>query len=240
MRSPSQRWRPSSEEWTPPRLVAFTISAVAVSTASASVDVERDQAAVARVAHALDRGVGLEPPGELGRGLRVPPHPRLERRETAEQRARRVGRRGDAAFTAHRFRRSACSLARDRGAEERVVLAGQELRRRMEDDVGAPLQRLEVDGRRDGRVADDEAAVARSAVPSRAASASGWRAPRPRRCRRRAAGRSGRTRRTRCRSRASSPKSLLVPKYAPSAIAMRVPARANASSTFVTAPMPDA
>ncbi len=39
---------------------------------------------------------------------------------------------------------------------------------------------------------------------------------------------------------ASIPKSLLVPKYAPSAIAMRVPARANVSSTFVTAPMPDA
>ena len=201
MRSPSQRWRPSIEEWTPPRLVALTISEVDGLDGRGVRDVEGDQAAVAGVAHALHRRVGLEPPGELGRGLRMAPHPRLERRQAAQERARCVGRGGDAGVHAHLLQPLGVLAACDRRAEQGVVLAGQELRRRMEDDVGARVERLEVDRRRDGRVADDRG---RGGPASDFPVRQGQRRVRRRLDpddvgvgRRR---RSGRTRRTRCRT----------------------------------------
>ena len=68
MRSPSQRWRLSIVELTPPRLVAFVITCVLVSTAPRVGDVERDQPRVAGVADDLDRRM----PGEDGARARPP------------------------------------------------------------------------------------------------------------------------------------------------------------------------
>ena len=51
---------------------------------------------------------------------------------------------------------------------------GQELRRRVDDDVGALVERAQVDRGRDGRVADDEARVGRAAPPSRASVSVGF------------------------------------------------------------------
>ena len=65
MRSPSQRWRLSIVELTPPRLVAFVISARAGLDRARVGDVERDQAGEARVADALDRRVLVEAAREL-------------------------------------------------------------------------------------------------------------------------------------------------------------------------------
>ena len=45
--------------------------------------------------------------------------------------------------------------------------AGQELRRRMHDNVGSLVERAEIEGRGDGRVADDEAAVRAQSIPVR-------------------------------------------------------------------------
>ena len=51
-------------------------------------------------------------------------------------------------FTRNSRRRSVCGVARDGRAEQRVVVAGQELGRRVHDDVGALVERAQVDRRR--------------------------------------------------------------------------------------------
>ena len=187
MRSPSQRWRPSIDERTPPRLVAFTIRRRRRLDGQRVGDVERDQAAVAGVAHAFDRGVRLEPPRELGRGLGMAAHARLERRETPQQGAGSVGRRGDArvdsqlAAGARHARRGRSSRrgARRAGRSGTSSPSGGRRRRHVRAPGGRRASRRSRRRRR-GRGGP-------RARPSRAASASGSRAPRPRRCRRRAA-----------------------------------------------------
>ena len=80
-RSPSQRWRLSIVEFTPPRLVAFVITRVARLDRARVGDVERDQAREARVADALDGRMLVQAECELGRRRGDQPHPALERVE---------------------------------------------------------------------------------------------------------------------------------------------------------------
>ena len=98
-RSPSQRYRDSSFEWTPPRLVAFTIVVVAVSTRRAAVavgDVEGDQEAEARIADGRHGRVAGEAIDEDARGRLHPVEPHLERLQAAFEEPRRIGRGDDA------------------------------------------------------------------------------------------------------------------------------------------------
>ena len=176
----------------------------------------------------------VQPPGELRRGRRL-----IRRiRHSSESSPRRsIAAASGAADDA----RAACApRAAGRVAPaSRVTVApssaswlpGQELRRRVDDDVGALVERAQEHRRRDGRVADDEPGVARAPRPSRARSAPGSRATRPRRRRRPpAAGRSGRTRRRSRPQRASCANGTPVPKYAPSASAIVAPGRQSANT----------
>ena len=95
------------------------------------------------------------------------------------------------------------------------MAAGEELRRRVDDDVGALVERAQEDRRRDGRVADDDRPpVGADRVPV----GHGQHRVRgrldPDDVGRAAAGRSGRTRRSSIPQRSSSRSSTEVPKYA--------------------------
>ena len=169
MRSPSQRCRLSIVEVTPPRLVALMISLRRGLDGARLGDVERDQAAEAGVADVLDcrdaRRAGRRSRSRSRCAAACAP-----RASRARAGARRPSS-GEAvmpALTRSSRRRAVCGVARDRRAEQRVVVAGQELRRRVDDDVGALVERAQVDGRRDRRVADDQARDGRAARPSSA------------------------------------------------------------------------
>ena len=191
MRSPSQRWRLSIVEWTPPRQVTFTISRVAVSTARGSPSTSKEiRPLKPGIADELDRRVRLEPAGELRRASRSGGASRTSSVvEAAQERARRVGRGREAERAcALRSRRSsllgiAVTVAPSSASWWPVRYFVAEWRTTSAPSSSA----LQVDGRREGRVADDEAAMGAQRPPSRAASAPGSPAPRPRRRRRPAA-----------------------------------------------------
>ncbi len=82
--------------------------------------------------------------------------------EPAEEQPRDVGRRDRAgARTELAQPRGRLRVADDERADERVVVAGQALRRRVEGDVASALERLHVQWGRGGRVADDGRRVCR-------------------------------------------------------------------------------
>ncbi len=140
---------------------------------------ERDHPAEARVGDPLDV---LAVAQELGdrRGIRPVPFDAQVERAQAAQHQEAVERAG---HRPHRVLQEAQAL-RDRvvrgdgHAQDRVGVAGEVLRRRVEHDVGAEGQRPLDGGRREGVVDDDAAAVDR---PRRRAGR-GW--PRRPRCRR--------------------------------------------------------
>ena len=86
MRSPSQRWRLSIVERTPPSDVWLRISrGRGLDRPLRAVgDVERDQPAEPRIAHLQHRGMVGQPAGKLRRRLRLPPHAHLERVQAAQ------------------------------------------------------------------------------------------------------------------------------------------------------------
>ena len=150
MRSPSQRWRLSIDELTPPRrrrvrdqrrrrLDRASASATSKRSARRSPDSGRSAPPDGRAAGAA----------MLGRRLGLALHAQLERLEPPQQRGRRVGRRGDARPSAAAREGARCAAPAGHGrAEQRVVVAGQELRRRVHDDVGALVERVQEDRRR--------------------------------------------------------------------------------------------
>ena len=221
MRSPSQRCRLSIDERYAAEARRVDDQPRRRLDGARLGDVERDQAAEAGVADVLDRR-------DERAGARRSRSPTRcgaasARSSVSSPRSSAAAASGEAvmpALTRSSRSRVGVRCARDRRAEQRVVVAGQELRRRVHDDVGAFVERAQVDRRRDGRVADDQAGVRRAERPSSAASASGSPATRPRRCRPRAARPPGRTRRGGSRTARAGRSACPVPKYAPSASAI--------------------
>ena len=158
MRSPSQRWRASSFVRVPPRLVAFSIVRMPRSTRSAAAPsaTSKETRKEIGIAHGLDRRVLGEPLGEQARGRLLALEAHLQRPEPALHEPGRVGGRDDAGEPPRRVQPVAqLGVARDGDAREDVVVAGEDLRRRVEDDVAAVLERPEAERRCDRRVADD-------------------------------------------------------------------------------------
>ena len=119
-------------------------------------DVEGEEAADARRSARSGLRGGLQAPGQLGRGLRLPVDARLERLEAAEEQGARVGRRDDARAGAELLQALGILLAlADDCAEHDVVVAAEVFRRAVQDEVGAVLERPQVDRRRGGGVDDD-------------------------------------------------------------------------------------
>ena len=84
-----------------------------------------------------------KPLGDGTRRLGLAGDSDLERLEPAEEQPRDVGCRDRARAGAELTEpRRRLRIARDEDADERVVMAGQALRRRMEDDVAPALERL--------------------------------------------------------------------------------------------------
>ena len=207
-------------------------------------DVEGEQPAEAGVADGLDR-----------RMARAGARPRTGRVSVwRSTRTRRVfSPRGRSAATSGAAR-SAGALAEapeplvavrvvaaDDRAGERVGVAGQVLRRQWSDEVGAVLQRPQVDGRSGGRVDDDAAPGGRRPPRGRASSGTGSTAP-PARSgrRRRAAGRSGRTRRPEPPAPSASRSMHAGAEVAARGERDRVcPARAATRASAVVAPEPE-
>ena len=159
--------------------------------------VEGEKTAEARVADRLDRRVRLEALGEDRGGLRLAREPHLERREAAQDEPRDVGR-GDRSRARAELAQAGCVLGPTAHDDpgERVVVAGEELRRRVHDEVAAVLQGPQVERRRRGRSRRRPERRRPSPRRSRASSGTGSTAPRARRGRRRrAASPAGRTRR---------------------------------------------
>ena len=164
-----------------------------------------------------------------------------ERPQAAEQEPARV-RRGDDPERAAELceSRGALFVAGDDDAEQDVVVAREVLRRAVEHEVGAVLQRAEVHRRGDGRVDDDGRRRARRRPRGRASSGTGSTAPRARRAATPSGGGpvwSNST--TFTPQRSSAAKSRPVPKYAPAASAIVVPGSSSASASAVVAPAPD-
>ena len=121
-------------------------------------DVEREQAAEAGVADDLDRRMGLELLHERLRVRGDPLHPHWQRLEAPEQQPARVGRGDDsraAAEVAQALR--VLDRARHDRADQDVRVAAEVLGRAVDSEVGAALERAQVDGRRRGRVDHDAA-----------------------------------------------------------------------------------
>ena len=95
----------------------------------------------------------LEPASELSRRLGLAPDANLERLQPAQEEPRRVGR-GDDARAAPKLAQPGRRLriAADDGPEEHVRVTAQVLRRAVQDEVGAVLERAQVNRRRRGRV----------------------------------------------------------------------------------------
>ena len=165
-RSPSQRARLSMTESTPPRLVAFAITPqgrLDLSRGLGVRHVEREQPAEARVAHDLDRRVVAQPLREHLRGGRDPLHAHSKRLEAAEQQPARI-RCGDDPRERAELPQPVRVLGRpaDDRAEKDVVVAAEVLGRAVHREVGAVLERPQVDGRRGRRVDDHARRVRRS------------------------------------------------------------------------------
>ena len=159
-RSPSQRWRDSMSECDAAQARRVRDHARRRLDASRGVavgDVERHQPAEAGIAH--DRHA----PGARRAGARARARSRSgARRGTASVcRLRSSSQHGSGAATMPvvvaelaQARGVLLALAHD-GAEEHVVVPAEVLRRAVEDEVGAVLERAQVDRRRGGRVDDD-------------------------------------------------------------------------------------
>ena len=107
----------------------------------------------ARVADALDAGVGGEAPGELKRALRLPANAEVERLQAAEEEPGGVGRSDRAGLPANLLQRvEPLAVADDEGAEKRVVVAGEKLGRAVQDDVCPVVERPKEHRRRGRRV----------------------------------------------------------------------------------------
>jgi site-specific DNA recombinase len=119
-------------------------------------DVEREQAAEPRVANGLDGRMGIEALDDRRGALGLACDPHLQGREPAEEKPRDVGRRdrpGVRAELAHA--RLQLGISEHERADERVVVAREELRRRMKHDVAAALERPDVEGSGGRRVAEN-------------------------------------------------------------------------------------
>ena len=156
---PSQRARASSVEATPPRLVAFSISRSERSTRAACVAVghvegqQRSERLHVPCRHGIvetgiadraDARVGGEPPGELERARRLTLDADGEGLHPAQQQPRRIGRGDDPRW--RRGSREASVILGARAADdpdERVVVAGQDLRGAVQDEVGTVLERTQ-------------------------------------------------------------------------------------------------
>ena len=112
---------------------------------------EATESGVPHLGHLRMRAKSL---GDDCRTLRLSRHAYLERLETAEQEPGSVGRGNRARVCAElqQPRRILGPLADD-GADERVVVAGEVLRGRVDRKVAAELERTDVQRRRRGRVA---------------------------------------------------------------------------------------
>ncbi len=212
--SPSQRARASMREVTPPRLVMFAIERGRGLDPARGVgvgDVEREEAAEARVANDRHRRVPAEALDDVLRRRGLPREAHLQRLETAEDEPCGVGRgHGAGARPELQESRRVLGAAADERADEGVVVSGEVLRRRVEDDVAAVLERAHVEGRRGRRVAHDPSRMSGGGLEVRQREERVRRRLEPDEVdRRRAAGRSGRTRPSRCPSgrarRASRP-----------------------------------
>ena len=124
-------------------------------------DVERDQEREPRVAHGLDRRMCRRALGEHPRAS--PPGargaPRGSRARAGRARRCRPGRRSRRGVGSEWSRSRRLGVACDGDAGEHVVVAREHLRRRVEDDVAAVVERTEAKRRGDGRVADDRSGV---------------------------------------------------------------------------------
>jgi len=101
-----------------------------------------------------------EAPSQLGGCLGVAGHALVECFEPAREGRSGIGRRDNPGIAAVLAQAGgSLGIARDGRADQRGMVPGQELRCRVEDDVGALVERVEIDGGRDGRIADDEAGV---------------------------------------------------------------------------------
>ncbi len=103
-----------------------------------------------------------QPVGEHACALRLAPHPHLERREPAEQQPGDVRRRHGPGSRAELPQAlGVLGAAADDGADERVVVAGEVLRRGVEREVAAAVEgpHVERGGRR--RVAHDRCGMRR-------------------------------------------------------------------------------
>ena len=118
--------------------------------------VEGEEAAESGIPHLGHRRMGAKSLGDDGRTLRLSCHAYLERLETAEQEPGSVGRGHGAGVCPElqQPRRILGPLADD-GADERVVVAGEVLRGRVDREVAAELERTDVQRRCGGRVARD-------------------------------------------------------------------------------------
>ena len=119
-------------------------------------DVEGEEPADAGVANLVHRRVLPKALRQLGRGLGLAPDARLERLEAAEEEGARVGGGDDAGARAELLQAfGILGPLCDDHAEQYVVVAAEVLRRAVEHEVRAVLDRPQVDGRGGGRVDDD-------------------------------------------------------------------------------------
>ena len=163
MRSPSQRCRASSFDRVPPRLVAFSIVSTARSTRPAQVavgDLERDEEREPRIPHDRHGRMRVEPLRQITRRRFLTREPGLERPEPAEHQPGRVRRGDDPGQTARQVQPVVKRrVARDGHTGHDVVVPGQHLRGRVEDDVAPELERPQPKRRSDRRVADDRCGI---------------------------------------------------------------------------------
>ncbi len=123
-------------------------------------DVERDQEPEAGVARGDHGGVGGETVRELARGRLHAPEPYLERLQPAFQQPGRVGRRDEPHEPAGQVEPlEEGVVAYDGDSGEEVVVAAEHLRRAVQRDVAALLERSEPHRRRKRRVADHRCAM---------------------------------------------------------------------------------
>src|SRR5581483_244300 len=111
----------------------------------------------ARVTDAFDRRMGGEPARELERALGLAANAEVERLQAAEEEPGRVRRRDRPAQSAQLAdAREIVPAARHERAEQDVVVPAEVLRRAVEDEVGAVLERSQEGRRRSGGVDDHD------------------------------------------------------------------------------------
>src|SRR5689334_7654338 len=104
------------------------------------------------IEHALDPGLALEPARDRQRGLVLARDPEREGLQAAEEEIRRVRVEHAAEDVARLADEADQRRVADRDAGEEVVVPAEVLRARVEDEVGAVLERAVVHRRRERRV----------------------------------------------------------------------------------------